>query len=317
MKSKFNLKKLLKLAGNLIIIAALVFVVKKIMGMDVKLSDFKSGAVMGSFLINFAVQTGIIIISCFPWLVFTQSLSGKKIPYSAAMPIYTKSNILKYIPGNVFQYVGRNQLALEMKISHVDVACATILDILFCVFWTGVISVVLLGGKIAELLGKYGKNILIIGIAGIILAAALIIFIRLKFKDKLIEFLSRYSKAFKKENRAKLLQGIFYYLVHNAILAASYFVCLRLIIGSSASFYELVALTGAYLFAWIIGFITPGAPGGIGIREGVMIFVCGDEFQDKVVLFVLVMRIASIFADVAAFLTGRIYHRIKINNSAA
>lgn len=311
MKSKPNLKKLLKLAGNLIVIAALAFVVKKIMGMDVKLSDFKSGAVMSSFAISLVVQAALIVIASFPWLVFTQSLSGRKIPYSAAMPVYTKSNIFKYIPGNVFQYVGRNQLALDMSISHVDVACATILDVLFCVFWTGVISVILLGGKIAELLGKYGRNILIIGAAGIVLVIALIIFIRLKFRDKLKEYLLRYSKAFEKENRAKLFQGIFYYLAHNAVSAAMYFVCLRLIIGSSASFRELAALTGAFMFAWIIGFVTPGAPGGIGIREGVMLFVCGNEFQDRVILFVLVMRIASILADVAAFIVGRIYNKSK------
>ena len=38
-----------------------------------------------------------------------------------------------------------------------------------------------------------------------------------------------------------------------------------------------------------------------------MLFVCGDSFADRIVLFVLVMSIASVFADVAAFLIGRIY----------
>ena len=66
------------------------------------------------------------------------------------------------------------------------------------------------------------------------------------------------------------------------------------------------------MFAWIIGFVTPGAPGGIGIREGVMLFVCGDEHSDKIVLFVLVMRIASVLADVTAFAIGKIYDNRKL-----
>ena len=150
MKDKINVKKLLKLAGHLVVIAALAFVVKKIIDMDIKLSDLSSPRVIAAFAVGLVIQTAQIIIACWSWLMFTRSLSGQKIPYSAAMPVFTRSNIYKYLPGNVFQYVGRNQLAADMSISHVDVACATILDVLFCVFWTGIISVVLLGGRVAE-----------------------------------------------------------------------------------------------------------------------------------------------------------------------
>ncbi len=303
------MKKIAKIAGNLLMIAAIAFLIKKIADMDVDLSQLGSPAVIGAFGINLAVQTLLIAVGCVPWLVFTRSLSGKKIPFSAAMPVYTKSNIYKYLPGNVFQYVGRNKLAFDMSISHVDVACATILDILFCVFWTGIIAAVLLGGRIADLLGRYGKNILIAGAAGIFLLAAVIIFVRFKFGDKLKEYLLRYSKALLPENRKSLFAGIFYYLVSNILSAAMYFVCLRLVVGSSASVGELTALTGAFMFAWIIGFVTPGAPGGIGIREGVMIFVCGQAYQERIILFVLVTRLASTLADIFAYAAGAVYAR--------
>ena len=306
MKDKLNIKKLLKLAGHLVVIAALAFVVKKIIDMDVKLSDLSSPRVMGAFALSLVIQAAQIIIACYPWLMFTRSLSGKKIPYSAAMPVYTQSNIYKYLPGNVFQYVGRNKLAADMEISHVDVACATILDVFFCVFWTGVVSVILLGSKIAELLEKYGKNLLIVGAAGVLFLIAAVLVVKFKFSDKVKGYLSRYSKAFEKSNRPQLLSGIFYYFAHNCVSAAMYLGCIALIV-PQAETRERFALTGAFLFAWIIGFVTPGAPGGIGIREGVMLFVCGDRYADRIVLFVLVMRIASVFADVSAFLIGKIY----------
>jgi len=300
------MKKALKIIGNVVMIAALAFVVKKLFDMDISLSQFRDGRVLAALVICLVIQTVIIICSCYPWLVFTRSLSGRKIPYSAAMPVYTQSNLYKYLPGNVFQYVGRNQLAADMDISHVDVACATVLDVLFCVLWTAVISVIMLGGRIAELLSKYGRNLLIVGLVGIVLVTALILAVRIKFRDKFKAYISRYSKAFAKENRPMLLRGVFYYLIQNIVSAAMYFLCLWLIV-PKADISELIALTGAFMFAWIIGFVTPGAPGGIGIREGVMLFVCGDSFSDRIVLFVLVMRIGSVFADVAAFLIGRIY----------
>ncbi len=300
------MKKALKIIGNIVMIAALAFVVKKLLDMDISFSQLSEGRVVCALVLCFVIQTVIIICSCYPWLVFTRSLSGRKIPFSAAMPVYTQSNLYKYLPGNVFQYVGRNQLAADMEISHVDVACATVLDVLFCVFWTAVISVIMLGGRIAELLSKYGRNLLIVGAVGIVIVIALILAVRMKFRDKFKAYISRYSKAFAKENRPMLLRGVFYYLLQNAVSSAMYMGCLALIV-PQADTGELTALTGAFLFAWIIGFVTPGAPGGIGIREGVMLFVCGDSFADRIVLFVLVMRIGSVFADVAAFVIGKIY----------
>lgn len=306
------MKKALKIIGNIVMIAALAFVVKKLLDMDISFSQLSEGRVVCALVLCFVIQTVIIICSCYPWLVFTRSLSGRKIPFSAAMPVYTQSNLYKYLPGNVFQYVGRNQLAADMEISHVDVACATVLDVLFCVFWTAVISVIMLGGRIAELLSKYGRNLLIVGAVGIVIVIALILAVRMKFRDKFKAYISRYSKAFAKENRPMLLRGVFYYLLQNAVSAAMYMGCLALIV-PQADTGELTALTGAFLFAWIIGFVTPGAPGGIGIREGVMLFVCGDSFADRIVLFVLVMRIGSVFADVAAFVIGKIYGKAHKN----
>lgn len=311
MAEKINSKKILKYAGNVVVIAALAFVVKKVIDMDIKMSDLRSAGVITAFAVSTVIQAALIVIACFPWLVFTRSLSGVKIPFSKAMPVYTQSNIYKYLPGNVFQYVGRNKLAADMEIRHVDVACATILDVLFCVFWTGVISLILLGGRIAELMEKYGKNILIAGIAGVVLLALVIAAVRLRFRDKFREYISRYAKAFDKSRRGQLLGGVFYYFAHNCVSAAMYCVCLRLIIGSGVSAGELAALTGAFMFAWIIGFVTPGAPGGIGIREGVMLFVCGDSFEEKIVLYVLVMRIGSIIADILAFVVGKLYEKSR------
>lgn len=315
-KKGLNLKKTAKLAGTLIMIAALAFIVKKFVDMDIDPAQFREPEVIAALVIGMVIQTFIWIIACYPWLVFTRSLSGRKIPFSEAMPVYTQSNIYKYLPGNVLQYVGRNALASKMGISHVDVACATILDIIFCIIAAGLVSVILLGDLISGLLGKYGTQILIVGSIGIAVLAAAAAVLYLKFRDRFRSYLSRYAKAFEKGNRIQLIKGILYYLVQNVISAVMYFIALKLIFGNEADFNELVSYTGAFLFAWIIGFITIGAPGGIGVREGVMIFVCGDKYADKIILFVLVMRIASTLADVIAFVFGKTYLAVKNYGSA-
>lgn len=305
------MKKILKAVGNLIVVIALVFLIKKFSGMNIDFNQIKSGKVIFSLVISIIIQTLLIIFGCFPWLVFTQSLSGKKIPFSSAMPVYTRSNIYKYLPGNVFQYVGRNKLASDMNISHIDVACATVFDILFCVVSTGIISVILLGGAISDLIRKYGKNFLIVGISGIVLLIVLFLIFYIKFRSKLKEYILRYSKAFERGNRLQLLQGILYYLLNGILSALMYFISLSLIFGKDSGTSEIISFTGAFMFAWIIGFVTPGAPGGIGIRESVMLFVCGSIFEEKIMLFVLVMRLSSIIADFIAFIIGNIYKKVQ------
>ena len=107
-------KKIIKIAGTAVTAAAMVFVVKKLFDMDISFSQLRDGKVIAALVLCFVIQTVVIIFSCYPWLVFTRSLSGRRIPFSAAMPVYTQSNLYKYLPGNVFQYVGRNQLAADM-----------------------------------------------------------------------------------------------------------------------------------------------------------------------------------------------------------
>lgn len=305
------IKKAVKLAGHLLVLAAMVFLVKKFADMDIDPSQFTQPRILAALVIAYLVQTFIIVISTYPWLVFTRSLSGKKIPFSKAMPVFTRSNLYKYVPGNVFQYIGRNQLAADMQISHVDVACATILDILCCVASAGLLAVILLGGAIAELMAVYWKTFLLIGCIGIAALAVLAGVMAVKFREKCRAYLSRYAKALAPENRPQLLRGILYYLLHNLLFAALYAVTLMLVFGGMEDASMLMTLTGAFLFAWIVGFITPGAPGGIGIRESVMLMMCGAEYEREVLLFVLILRIGSILADVTAFVIGTCWQRRK------
>lgn len=310
------MKKAAKIIGNLLMLAAVLFLIKKFIDMDVDFTQLASPPILGALAIGFLVQTVIVVMGTFPWLVFTQSLSGTKIPFSRAMPVFTRSNLYKYVPGNVFQYIGRNQLAADMDISHVDVACATILDVLFCVLSTGVISVMLLGSAITELLLQYGKNFLLIGGIGVAVLVLLLVLVLTKFRKPCRNYLSRYRRAFEKRNLPKLLQGVLYYFLQNAVSAAMYFAVLYLVFGGAAEGGTLLTLTGAFMFAWIVGFITPGAPGGIGIRESVMLMICGTAFEQEVLLFVLVLRISSILADAAAFLIGTLAIHMQKKASA-
>ncbi len=307
---KRNLVSIIKIIGNLLVLIAIFFLAKRFLSIDFDYSVLTNTKILFAFFFAIIMQISYILFGAYPWLVFTESLCGKKIPFRKAMPIFAKSNFYKYVPGNVFRYVGRNQLAENEKIGHLDVAMATILDIAFCVISAGIVSTLLLGNSIIALIERYRTNFTIAFIACVIVAVILAAGI-VKYRKKIN--ITKYVEAYKKSDKTKLCKGIAYYFVQNFANVATNFIILAVILGLadiSVSHSELITLSGAFLFAWIIGFVTPGAPAGIGIRESVMLFMCqGNPWQDQILLFVLLQRIASIFADISAFLIGILYEK--------
>ncbi|HDR29001.1 hypothetical protein [Rhodovulum sp.] len=59
------------------------------------------------------------------------------------------------------------------------------------------------------------------------------------------------------------------------------------------------------VIAWLVGYLTPGAPGGLGMREAVLVAVLGaNGGGEGALLAALVFRIVTILGDLACFLVG-------------
>jgi len=297
-----KMKKYLKLIGNVITAIAILFVIKKLFQTDIDYSLLlKKGNIL-PIVIAIIIITSIVILNCLPWRKLVYILSSVSIPFKEAVSVYTKSNILKYLPGNVFQYVGRNDLANRMGIRHTDVAFATALEIIMMVFSALLLSVVFLQGAVMEIFITYRDTfimLVMIAFAVIILGTIVVI---LRFKDKFRAFLTRFFNIFKKKNILSLIGCVLYYVISTFILSLSYMIVLVFILKQDISTDIFVYICGAYILSWLIGFITPGAPAGIGIKEAVMMAITGEVLnQEAIVLSLVVLRVLTIFGDVMGF----------------
>ena len=62
--------------------------------------------------------------------------------------------------------------------------------------------------------------------------------------------------------------------------------------------------------SWIAGFVTPGAPGGLGVREAAMVFIGGRGTSPDVLLLLAVLfRLVTFAGDVLCALLGRVLLR--------
>lgn len=65
------------------------------------------------------------------------------------------------------------------------------------------------------------------------------------------------------------------------------------------------AVVSASALAWVVGFLTPGSPGGLGVREAVFVALAGPELGAELALAgIVALRVCTVLADLAAFLAA-------------
>ncbi|MCZ8062368.1 lysylphosphatidylglycerol synthase domain-containing protein [Silanimonas sp.] len=63
----------------------------------------------------------------------------------------------------------------------------------------------------------------------------------------------------------------------------------------------------AFLLAWALGSLVPGAPAGLGVRDGALVWMLTPHFAEGAVVIAAVARLATVFGDVVAFIGGLLF----------
>jgi hypothetical protein len=303
MDKKKLLKKSLNLIGNAITLLAIYFVFKKLMTSELDYSILLREKNILVIAVILLILSLIIITNCFPWKSLVQLFSDKKIPWRESIQVYTKSNILKYIPGNVFQYVGRNQLALKMNLSHIQVATATMFDIALNVLAAVVLSIIyfLKNGINISLSSNTTKVMLF----SFLLLCIVALFVAYKFRSYFQKF--KYLLTWNTVKTA--LVCLIYYIFTMIIQSLLFMVLLLYILKVDLNADLFLQLFSAYTFSWLVGFLTPGAPAGIGIREAVMASATGGLINTGTITFAMIIfRVLTTLADGIALLIVTLYN---------
>lgn len=302
-------KKYIKIIGNIVTVIAVIFVVKKLVSIDI---DYAQLLKKKNIVPMIIVTIGLALVALFnfmPWKKLVEMFSGKELEAKDCVMVYSKSNLLKYVPGNVFQYVGRNALAVEKNIPHMEVAAATLFDVGLTVLAASLISLFFLSDVILDFLHE-NPTIWHIAVVLIVLFILLVLIVAWVWQEKFKKILLRYQHLVTWQSIKVLLWGLIYYILVMFLSSAFYLVILHYVLDVSVRSEVYVQLFSAYTLAWLVGFVTPGAPAGIGIKEAVMMSVTGNLLGlDVITLSMVILRILSIFADVLAFMMAFVYNK--------
>lgn len=249
------------------------------------------------------------------WVYMLRKISQISIPIRELYSIFSLANISKYIPGNFAQFVVKNVLVNKYNIPHSKILFVSFLE-LFYVLSTSMILVIILFVKegipapYLKFIDKFNINyILAIGVIILILFVFLLYIVT---KRKWINFEDLHI-ASKLSTISKLtVISVPVYIVSLTLFGLSIVAGYFFLGNSVLTFDNVVLIILVSTSAFVLGSITPGAPAGIGVREGVFLLLLGSVFNKEITLLAIsINRLACISNDVLFYLVSLIFKRRK------
>ncbi|AVH62417.1 MULTISPECIES: lysylphosphatidylglycerol synthase transmembrane domain-containing protein [unclassified Nostoc] len=251
-----------------------------------------------------AIATGITLLA-HTWAgwIWTWILQELNQPVSSPqfIQVYLKTNIAKYLPGNIWHYYGRIVAAKNANVSAGAATLSVLLEPLLMLA-AALIIIVLCSSQFAA-----ANTTLVIQILQLLSLAVVLCAIHPWFLNPVIRFLYRLkakkSVATTEETIPLSLKS---YPVRPLLgelgfmgLRATGFILTMFALGSLNA-NQIPLLLGAFSCAWLLGLVIPGAPGGLGVFEATAYQLLQHHFPAALVFSAIALyRLISILAETA------------------
>ncbi|MBS9390332.1 MAG: UPF0104 family protein [Dolichospermum sp. WA123] len=213
--------------------------------------------------------------------------------------VYLKTNIAKYLPGNIWHYYGRIMAAKNANIPT-NIATLSVLLEPLLMLAAALIIIVLFGSELVVNNLKF--NLIILQFPSLIIVLGIL---HPRFLNPAIKLLDRWKNK-KSDGENQLINSFIIkrYPV-KPLLGELVFLGLRcagfiltMLALTSVNWEQIPLLVGAFSCAWVLGLIVPGAPGGLGVFETTAMLLLQYHFPAALVISAIALyRLISIIAE--------------------
>jgi uncharacterized membrane protein len=226
--------------------------------------------------ISLAVNTGMTALLAIGW---RQALAGwgTAVPPRWAFSTYARTQLARYMPGNIFHFAGRQLIGMAYGIPAAALVKASATELALLVT-AGCLLTLLAAPLFAawEWL-SFAPVVVILAIA------------------VTLGGLWRMSGK-------EITQAFLAYLTYMAFSSLVFLAVTLTHATASPIHVSWTVLLGAYVAGWLVGVVTPGAPAGLGVREMVLLFLLRGQVAGDLLLFsVLMTRVLAVLADMLCF----------------
>lgn len=189
---------------------------------------------------------------------------GISLPFSKIFSIYNITQLAKYIPGSIWQFVGKSGAYANEGMAFSVIKKCIFIEVLWVLSSAFVLGMILvLSGDILDIqliISRTQQYFFFYGVLFITVFS-----IAAYYYKKTLSLLSLLAQNI--SLNVKMFSTLFFVWF---LLGMSFFITLTPYIdNSSLSLY--IDIVGLYALAYAIGFLVPFAPAGIGIREAILV----------------------------------------------
>lgn len=272
------LRRSLPWAGRALALVGVVFVVVRLRGYAGQIDLARFDTMIWVLVVGLAISYALAnLMLAFAWWNLLSQFGGIT-SCRWALRTYGISQVAKYIPGNIFHLMGRQTMGAAADVPGWALAKSALGEVVL-ISATGAL---------------FGLLALPLVVPGMTMPQAIAAF-------AVVVGLAAFGLRYRFGPQATRALG--FYIGYLAVSGAMFVGLLELVstqpVGPRLPW---IPFCGAYILAWLAGFLIPGTPAGLGIRELVLLLLLGSRIMEADLLLAIVLhRAVTIVGDVLFF----------------
>jgi len=231
--------------------------------------------------------------------VWTWILQAFKQPVGQrwALQVYLKTNVAKYLPGNVWHFYGRISAVRGAGGSMGAASISVLLEPLLMA--AAALAIALFSGSLGWINTASDSRMWGLQILGLVVV---LLGVHPRVLNPIVQRLSRSKKVTDTGDFHIERYPLVPLLGEMGFLGfrGTGFLLTLLALGSISP-NQILPLLSAFSFAWLLGLVVPGAPGGLGVFEATAIALLDQQLSAGLILTgVALFRLVSILAEISA-----------------
>lgn len=271
---------------------------------DVELS-ITPGVIIGIVLFTLAV-----VVSGVLWGYLLGELASKRIRLTESIRIHSASWLLKYIPGQVGSYLNKVAWGVKQGISKKTVSTSFIYEnVLMVVAGIGLSTpiVFLFKDQLDGNLSLFLPLLVVIPFA--VVLSRRVFYTLLNLTTRVLK-----KKPFKESDFLSSSRLVAYqmgYLLPRLLNGIGFVFIVSSLLPVEPSMY--IGLAATYILASIIGLLAIFVPGGLGVREAIIVLLLSVYFPiEQAIIVALVTRLYATVADIGVALIYLIFNKGRL-----
>ncbi|MBS3970720.1 MAG: hypothetical protein KGZ94_11485 [Clostridia bacterium] len=302
-------RRVFNVLGHILLIISIIYIARLLcLNFDNIFGIVSVSQVFKYLVPSVALYVLSFLILSIIWFKLIKIFTTEPLNLTACITSLSKSQIAKYLPGNVLHYVGRYIISTIYDIPPKSIAISIFLETLMLIISACILSIYLFWNYNNMQLFVF-KDTKFFMLYFFIVFIILLVFLAYK-RNLVSKFLGTIKEYFEciKQSYCVLIFAFLGYISFFCILGIILWYLNGIFIPLEAKY--LMTFIAMSSLAWVIGYITPGAPGGVGIREAILIVGLSSSFpENEILLLTFVFRLVSILGDIILFLLGTALNR--------